>query len=242
MGHVDGLLLFLDLLGAVDADRDDGHHVAPPCAVFSPLRCCREATPSVPGAPSFEPRLDPVKQFHVRWGWTGASFYRLALPLRGHTHPLLTEMIHELPYVPETVERVHNSDHRPPHRPLSSGEGDRSDLNKRVISHGCLQSSFLFTARRGPSPSFGGSHRTSRLRMNSCRSPWTCMLPRFITFSTARAGSARRAVAAVQVMSSGRVRPPHPSQPPEMRRDTCAEGLELRVPDPKVSASLFHEL
>src|SRR5216684_4864812 len=186
MGHVDGLLLFRDLLGAVDADRDDGHHVAPPWAVFSPLRCCREATPSVPGAPSFEPRLDPVKQFHVRWGWTGASFYRLALPLRGHTHPLLTEMIHELPYVPETVERVHGSDHRPPHRPLSSGEGDRSDLNKRVISHGCLQSSFLFTARRGPSPSVGGSHRTSRLRMNSCRSSWTCMLPRFITFSTAR--------------------------------------------------------
>src|SRR3989337_70394 len=55
-------------------------------------------------------------------------------------------------------------------------------------------------------------------------------------------GSARRAVAAVKVTSSGRVRPPHPSQPPEMRRDTCAEGLELRVPDPKVSAGLSHEL
>src|SRR6266851_5923340 len=168
MGHVDGLLLFLDLLGAVDADRDDGHHVAPPCAVFSPLRCCREATPSVPGAPSFEPRLDPVKQFHVRWGWTGASFYRLALPLRGHTHPLLTEMIHELPYVPETVERVHNSDHRPPHRPLSSGEGDRSDLNKRVISHGCLQSSFLFTARRGRRQALEGPDREVVPPASSC--------------------------------------------------------------------------
>ncbi len=50
----------------------------------------------------------------------------LALPLCGHTHPLLTEVIHELPYVPETVERVHGSDHRLPHRPLSSGEGDGS--------------------------------------------------------------------------------------------------------------------
>jgi hypothetical protein len=66
----------------------------------------------------------------------------LALPLSGHTHPLLTEVIHELPYVPEIVERVHGSDHRPPYRPLGSGEGDRSDLNKRAISHGYLQSSF----------------------------------------------------------------------------------------------------
>src|SRR5713101_7853140 len=56
----------------------------------------------------------------------------LALPLSGHTHPLLTHVIHELPYVPETVERVHGRDHRPPDRPLS-------DLNKRAISHGCLQ-------------------------------------------------------------------------------------------------------
>src|SRR5713101_5934172 len=63
----------------------------------------------------------------------------LAFPLSGHTQPLLTEVIHELPYVPETVERVHGRDHRPPHRPLSSGEGDRSDLNKRTINHGCLQ-------------------------------------------------------------------------------------------------------
>ena len=63
MGHVDGLLLFLDLMGAVDADRDGGHHVAPPCAVFSHLRCCREAAPSVAGARIFESRLDPVKRF-----------------------------------------------------------------------------------------------------------------------------------------------------------------------------------
>src|SRR6266566_2029415 len=91
MGHVDRLLLLLDLLGAIDAGRDCGHHVAPPCAVFSPLRCCREATPSVAGARIFESRLDPVKQFYSRWRWTGASFYRakLALPLSGHTHPLL---------------------------------------------------------------------------------------------------------------------------------------------------------
>ena len=66
MGHVDGLLLFLDLMGAVDADRDDGHHVAPPCAVFSPLRCCRDAAPSVAGARIFESRLDPVKHFNFR--------------------------------------------------------------------------------------------------------------------------------------------------------------------------------
>ena len=63
----------------------------------------------------------------------------LAVPLSGHTHPLLTEVIRELSYLPETVERVHGSDHRPPHRPLSTGEGDRSDLNKRAIIHGCLQ-------------------------------------------------------------------------------------------------------
>src|SRR6266849_4584581 len=69
--HVDGLLLFLDLMGAVDAERDDGHHVAFPCAVFSPLRYCREAAPSVPGARIFESRLNPVKQFHFRWRWTG---------------------------------------------------------------------------------------------------------------------------------------------------------------------------
>src|SRR6266404_7108643 len=56
MGHVDGLLLFLDLLGAVDADRDGGHHCRIPCAVFSPIRCCRETTPSVPGARIFESR------------------------------------------------------------------------------------------------------------------------------------------------------------------------------------------
>src|SRR2546425_10103003 len=80
MGHVDGLLLFLDLLGAVDANRDGGHHVAPPCAVFSPIRCCREATPSVPRARIFESRLDPVKQFHFRWRWTEASFYRASPP------------------------------------------------------------------------------------------------------------------------------------------------------------------
>src|SRR4030095_8388324 len=43
MGHVDGLFLFLNLVGAVDADRDGQHHVAPPFVVFSPLRCCREA-------------------------------------------------------------------------------------------------------------------------------------------------------------------------------------------------------
>src|SRR6266851_4475988 len=92
----------------------------------------------------------------------------LALPLRGHTHPLLTEMIHELPYVPETVERVHNSDHRPPHRPLSSGEGDRSDLNKRVISHGCLQSSFLFTARRGRRQALEGPDREVVPPASSC--------------------------------------------------------------------------
>src|ERR1700674_435221 len=55
----------------------------------------------------------------------------LVLPFSGHTQPLLTEVIHELPYVPETVERVYGSDHRPP--------GDRSDLNKRAINHGCLQ-------------------------------------------------------------------------------------------------------
>jgi hypothetical protein len=41
-------------------------------------------------------------------------------------------VIHELPYVPETVERVHGSDHRPPDRPRSHGKGDRSDLNKRA--------------------------------------------------------------------------------------------------------------
>src|SRR5260370_42377675 len=51
-----------------------------------------------------------------------------ALPLCGHTHPLLTEVIHELPYVPETVERVHGRDHRPPYRSLSHGKGDRRDL------------------------------------------------------------------------------------------------------------------
>src|SRR2546422_5447806 len=62
----------------------------------------------------------------------------LALPLSGHTHPLLTAVIHELPYVPETVERIHSSYHRPPDRPLSNGKGDRSDLHKRAISHGCL--------------------------------------------------------------------------------------------------------
>src|SRR5712691_3616370 len=105
MRHVDGLLPFLDLPGAVDADRD-GHHVAPPCTVFSPLRCCREATPSVPGIRIFESCLDPVKQFHVRGRWIGRVFLGLALPLSGHTHPLLTEMIRELPYVPESVERV----------------------------------------------------------------------------------------------------------------------------------------
>src|SRR5882724_8096236 len=136
MGHVDRLLLLLDLLGAIDAGRDGGHHVAPPCAVFSPLRCCREATPSVAGARIFESRLDPVKQFHFRWRWTGASSIVLALPLSGHTHPLLTGVIHELPYGPETVERVHGRDHRPPDRPLSHGKGDRSDLNKRAINHG----------------------------------------------------------------------------------------------------------
>src|SRR6266567_512858 len=80
MGYVDGLLLFLDLLGTVDADRDGGHHVAPPCAVFAPFRCCREATPPVPGARIFGSRLDPVKQFHLRWRWTGASFSRASLP------------------------------------------------------------------------------------------------------------------------------------------------------------------
>src|SRR3989442_14954866 len=128
MGHVDGLLLFLDLLGAVDADRDGGHHVAPPCAVFSPLRCCREATPSVPGARIFESRLDPVKQFHFHRRWTGVSFIVLVLSLSGHMHPLLTDVIHELPYVPETVERVHGSDHRPPDRPKQwEGRPERSE-------------------------------------------------------------------------------------------------------------------
>src|SRR6266542_5269143 len=121
MGHVDGLLLFLDLMGAVDADRDGGHHVAPPCAVFSPLRCCREATPFVAGARIFESCPDPVKQFHFRGRWTGRVSLGLALPLSGHTHPLLTEMIRELRYVPEVVERVHGSDHRPPCCPLSNG-------------------------------------------------------------------------------------------------------------------------
>src|SRR6266508_1393586 len=43
-------------------------------------------------------------------------------------------------------------------------------------------------------------------------------------------------------MSSGRVRPPHPSQPPEMRRHTCPELLELRVPYPKIATGLFHEV
>src|SRR5882724_5060642 len=102
------------------------------------------STPSVAGARIFEPRLDPVKevQVHFRWRWTGRLSIVLALSLRGHTHPLLTAVIHELPDVPETVERLHDSDHRPPDRPLSHGKGDRSDLNKRAINHGCLQSSF----------------------------------------------------------------------------------------------------
>src|SRR3989454_4908526 len=47
MGHLDGLVLFLDLLGAADADRDVDHHVAPPCAAFSSIQCCREAAPFV---------------------------------------------------------------------------------------------------------------------------------------------------------------------------------------------------
>jgi hypothetical protein len=51
-------------------------------------------------------------------------------------------VIQELPYVPETVERVHGRDHRSPHRPLSHGESDRSDLNRRAINRGCLQESF----------------------------------------------------------------------------------------------------
>ena len=42
----------------------------------------------------------------------------LALPLVGHQHPLLPALIDELPYVPETIQRIHGSDHRLPHRPL----------------------------------------------------------------------------------------------------------------------------
>src|SRR2546425_9402008 len=49
MGHIDGLLLFLDLMGAVDADRDVEHHVAPPCAVFSPIAPPRRARPARAG-------------------------------------------------------------------------------------------------------------------------------------------------------------------------------------------------
>src|SRR5713226_9240341 len=69
-------------------------------------------------------------------GGQGRLSIGLALPLCGHTHPLLTEVIQELPYVPETVERVHGRDHRPPYRPLSHGKGDRRDLNERAINHG----------------------------------------------------------------------------------------------------------
>jgi len=40
------------------------------------------------------------------------------LPLVGHQHPLLPALIRELPYVPETIQCVHDSDHRLPYRPL----------------------------------------------------------------------------------------------------------------------------
>src|SRR3989304_3637394 len=65
MGHVDGLLLFLDLMGAVDADRDGGHHVAPPCAVFSSSMPPGSDTVCSWGC-IFESRLDPVKQSSSR--------------------------------------------------------------------------------------------------------------------------------------------------------------------------------
>src|SRR5712691_2486188 len=138
MGHVDGLLLFLDLMGAVDADRDVGHHVAPPSAVFSPIRCRREAAPSVPWGLVSSTRASILSNSPISTGvGQGRRSIVLALPLSGHTHPLLTEVIHELPYVPETVECIQGSDHRPPHRPLCHGKGDRGDLNKRAINHGC---------------------------------------------------------------------------------------------------------
>src|SRR5207247_11438124 len=59
-----------------------------------------------------ESRLDPVKQFYFRWRWTGASFYRakLALPLSGHTHPLLIGLSRdgEVRYLLETETRLHS--------------------------------------------------------------------------------------------------------------------------------------
>src|SRR5712691_4364860 len=142
MRHVDGLLLFLDLPGAVDADRE-GHHVAPPGAVFSPLRCCRGDDTVCSWRLISSSRASILSRSSISAGvGQGRLSIVLALPLSGHTHPLLTDVIQELPYVPETVERVHGRDHRPPYRPLSHGKGDRSDLNKRAINHGCLQSSF----------------------------------------------------------------------------------------------------
>src|SRR6267143_2838786 len=61
MGHADGLLLVLDLLRAVDADREGGRHVAPPCAVFSPIRAAGTRHRLYLGACIVESRLDPVK-------------------------------------------------------------------------------------------------------------------------------------------------------------------------------------
>ena len=40
MGLVDGLVLLVDHLVAVDADREDGH-VAPPCAVLALVEAAR---------------------------------------------------------------------------------------------------------------------------------------------------------------------------------------------------------
>ena len=49
LGHVNGLVLLVDFMRAVNADRDD-RHVAPPCAVSSPQSPGRQdSAPPVPG-------------------------------------------------------------------------------------------------------------------------------------------------------------------------------------------------
>ena len=85
----------------------------------------------------------------------------LALPLVGHQHPLLPALIHELPYVPETIQRIQDSDRRLPHRPLMYVKGNRSDLNKMAID-----------------PSRGPRHRDVTWAVSSARLPYRGHFPR----------------------------------------------------------------
>ena len=66
----------------------------------------------------------------------------MSLPLVGHQRPLLSALVHELPYVPETIQRIQDSDRRLSRRPRMYVKGNRRHLNKLAGSHGGLPQSF----------------------------------------------------------------------------------------------------